>query len=135
MSDWRKKLSLQYITSEFKDIDEDICKDLTEIHFIAVMDCHDGGYNIEVMVFGRKTEGENFPVVHVRLPASCGIMEDENLLPDGSVSPEAVTRLFDYDFTELAAKKGVRIIWNPGMQTQAVITGSSSSVPLHPQNT
>lgn len=135
MNDWKRSLSLQYISTEFEDVGEDVLEDLSGIHFMAVADCHDEGYEIEVMIFGRKTEVENYPVVHVRLPASCGIMDDENKLEDGSISPEAVTRLLDPDFMKLASRKDVKIIWNPEMQTEAFITGSSSSIPLYPQNT
>lgn len=134
MNNWQTALKTEMIAQEFEDVGEDLEADLSGVHVKAVRDVHDGGVELEIYVFGKGLEENEPPVVHVPIPMSSGLFDDEADLEE-TVSPASILKLFDDSFLKLVNQKGLKIIWNPGWPTEAVIfpaDGSSSS--LYPQD-
>ena len=126
-------ITLSMLEEEFMDIGEDLYRDISNVEVTLTRDVHFDAYDCSVCIYDR---GGDDPVVAKIVEDLRGIADEERLRDGDPVDPSAVLSLFDGETLGLLISRGIRIGWNLGWSTEAMIDPATvkSTDRLYPED-
>ena len=116
-----KTLTYDFVSQEFNDVGESMEEDLSMVTATLSRNVLDESYDFEICIYGQDSDDDSPPIVQSVYVRVLDVFDERMLKKTGSVDPYRVLSLFDQRMLRLLMRSGIKIQWNAGEDSYAVI--------------